>query len=241
MWLVPLLPLLSNCAKQPLLSGINDAGQASAECERYTQDKDFDKGLKCYELLKSRFRGSGVDIDGELRIADLHFQKKDYLVAAEGYKTFANYHPSHAKTPYAYYRTGVSYLKEDPKSVGRDQKHLEEAIHYLETATQTLDSEVGPIAAEKLREARTRLAQRHYRIGKFYYRTGEYRAAIPRFTDVVTYYNGLGLDEESLYLIGDSYQQLHEKERALEVLDALEKHFPNSPYRKKLAQRLGLK
>lgn len=93
---------------------------------------------------------------------------------------------------------------------------------------------------EKWRGVREKIAKRHFYVGRFYYRTGEYLSAIPRFQEVVTNYSGLGLDERALYLLGDSYVRLSEKERALDILSVFEKHFPESSYRKKLAKRIGV-
>jgi outer membrane protein assembly factor BamD len=86
-----------------------------------------------------------------------------------------------------------------------------------------------------------RIAKRHFYIGRFYHKTGEYKAAIPRFQEILTNYTGLGLDEKSLYLMGESYERIKEKERALEILSVFEQHFPESRYRKKLASKLDVK
>ncbi len=227
----------TGCAKKPFLAKAKNGDDAYLECHKLTENKDYEKAIQCFEILKSRFGGSQAAYEADLEIGDNYFRKGDYLLAAETYLSFTKLHPTHEKIDYAYYRTGLSYLRESPKPIDRNQAYLEEAMQYLNLAINA-GGEYKDIAREKLREARTRIAKRQFYIGRFYYRTGEYLSAIPRFQEVVTNYTGLGLDEKALYLLGDSYVRLSEKEKALEILGAFEKHFPESVYRKKLSKKI---
>ncbi len=223
-----------------MLSKVKTAEAAYDECHARTLKKDYEEAIECFELLKSRFNGTQIAFEADLEIADNYFRKKDYLLAADTYLAFVKLHPSHEKTGYAYYRIGLSYLKESPKAPDRDQQYLDDAIRYLETATSMTQGSLNEVAREKWKEARTRIAKRHFYVGRFYHKTGEYQSAIPRFTEIVTHYTDLGLDEKALFLLGDSYNHLAKKEEALEVLAVFEQHFPMSPYRKKLAKIIGV-
>lgn len=227
------------CAKRPYLSSAKSGDEAYQECHVLSEQKDYEKANECFEILKSRFAGSRASTEADLEIGDNYFRKKDYLLAAETYLAFVKLHPSHEQIGYAYYRAGLSYLREAPKAIDRDQQYLKEAIHYLELASGYTTGELKDVSLEKLREARVRIAKRHFYIGRFYHRTGEYLAAIPRFEEVVTQFSGLGFDERALYLLGDSYRRLNDKEKGLEILSVFEQHFPQSAYRKKLAQKIG--
>lgn len=208
------------------------------ECRKLAENKDYDRSNECLEVLKSRFGGSQAAYEADLEMGDNLFRKKEYLLASETYLTFTKLHPTNEKVGYALYRIGVCNLRQNPKSIDRDQKFLESAVQYFEAALNRTSGDLRELVKEKLAEARTRIARRHFYIGRFYYRTGEYIAAIPRFNEVVTHYSGLGLDEKSLYFMGESYMRLKEKERALEILSVFEQHFPQSQYRHKLANRL---
>ena len=229
------------CAHKPYLSSSKSGEDAYDECEKLSKDKDYDRANECLEVLKSRFAGSGAATDADLAIGDNYFRKGDYLLASESYIAFTKLHPTHEKIGYAYYRIGLCYLKENPKPIDRDQKYLETAIQYFELAMNHTSGDLRALVQEKWIEARTRIAKRHFYIGRFYHKTGEYKAAIPRFQEILTNYTGLGLDEKSLYLMGDSYERIKDKERALEILSVFEQHFPESRYRKKLASKLDVK
>lgn len=232
--------LFLSCAKEPLLSKAKSGDEAYQECHRLTVKKKHEEAIQCFELLKGRFAGTRASYQADLEIGDNYYRQGEYLLAIEAYRAFARLHPTHEKIPYAHYRIGLSYLKESPKAFDRDQQYLDDAMHYLELATSDPSGKVGDVAREKWREARTKIARRHFYVGRFYHKKGEYLSAIPRFQEIVTNYTGLGLDTKALYLLGDSYMSLSEKERALEILSVLEKHFPESPFRKKLSRRIGV-
>ena len=229
------------CSHKPYLSNAKDAGAAYEECHKLSESDDYDKANECFEVLKSRFPSSEFSYLADIDVGDNYFRKGDYLPAAETYMAFAKLHPTHDKVGYAYYKTGLCYLRENPKSIDRDQKYLETSLQYFELALPRVSGDLKEAVREKWSEARLRIARRHFYIGRFYHRTGEYLAAIPRFQEIVTNYTGLGLDEKSLYLLGDSYVRLGQKERALDILSVFEQHFPQSKYRQKLSGRLSVK
>ncbi|MBI2981624.1 MAG: outer membrane protein assembly factor BamD [Deltaproteobacteria bacterium] len=237
-WLIPLLVI--SCTKPPMLSTAKNAQDAYEECHEYTEAGHYEKANQCFDLLRSRFSGTTEAIEAEIEIADNYFRQKDYLVSAEAYRGFAKLHPAYKRIDYVYYRTGQSYLKESPKSIDRDQQHLDDAIHYFTLTMNDPASEHREIAREKWLESRKRLAGRVFYIGRHYYRAAEYRAAIPRFEEILYQYPYLGYDEEALYLLGRSYLKLGNKEKCRDILAAFDKHYPKSRYRKKLARRLDL-
>lgn len=226
------------CTKRPFLTSAKSGDEAYQECKALSEKGDHDKANECFEVLKSRFGGSSAAYAADLEIGDNYFRKGEYLLAAETFLAFVKLYPTHEKAGYAYYRIGLCYLKESPKAIDRDQQYLQSAIQYLEVAIDRTSGDLKDLAREKWIEARMRIAKRHLYIGRFYYRTGEYIAAIPRFQEVLKNYAGLGLDEKALYLLGDSYRRLSEQERALEILSVFDQHFPNSPYRKRLAGKI---
>lgn len=233
--------LFPACAKAPYLSSAKSSQAAFEECRRFSEKKDFEKASECFELLKSRFAGSSESAEADLEIADNYFRKKDFLLAAESYAAFIKLHPAHERVGYAYYKAGLSYFREAPKAVDRDQQKLKDSIPYLETAVESAGGDLNAVAQEKLKDVRRRLAQREFYVGRYYYRTGEFISAIPRFQEILANYTGLGLDEKTLYLLGDSYRKLALKEKGLEILSVFDQHFPQSDYRKKLAGKLGVK
>lgn len=239
--LVLISGFLGACATLPLLSGVNDPAVAMKECDGLADKKDYEESTKCYELLKGRFAGSPEAIEADIKIADNLYRQDDFLVAAESYAGFIKIHPTHSRLDYVYYRAGLCFLKGSPKAIDRDQQYLDNAVAYLEgNMVRFPANEYYNVSKEKWVEARTRLGRHDLYVGRFYYKTGEYLAALPRFQTVIERYADIGLDEAAYYFMGRTQLKLSRKEKALEALEALYKRYPASPYRKKLAAKLGL-
>src|SRR4030095_827503 len=130
-WIPLLLLILSaglSCGKkQFVFSGKENEEQAFEKCLELSSKKRFQEAIDCLEIYKSRFPDYRRASDGEIRIADAYFQKKEYLLAAETYKLYAKLHPTSEKLDYVYYRIGLCYLNETPQKVDRDQEHLPES------------------------------------------------------------------------------------------------------------------
>ena len=68
------------------------------------------------------------------------------------------------------------------------------------------DSELIPEAKQRLREVQEVLADREFGIGRFYYLRPAYPAAIARLESLVDRYPMYSKADESLYLLGQSYE-----------------------------------
>src|SRR3989338_4850188 len=101
-------------------------------CLQMAQKKKYEETVNCLEAFKSRHPSSPGAQEADLIIADNYFRKKDYLLAAETYQDFIKNNPYHSKADYAYYKSGISYLKNTPKAVGRDQQYLDLAVKNFE-------------------------------------------------------------------------------------------------------------
>ncbi len=246
--LFPLLTLLAlgclvaaACSSTPKYGQEKDAASAISKCNELMEKEKFEKASKCYEMLRSRFAGSGLTDDAELRIADIAFEKEDYLLAAESYRAFAKLHPAHPKLAYVYYKAGLSYLRESPKQIDRDQQYLDEAIGYFEIGIRYFPgSAYQDVTKEALKEARRRLAARELYVGRFYFKRKEYRSSLLRFAEVADRYQGLGFDEEALYLMAKAYVRLDERKKAYEVAAVLKSRHPNSAYLDRIIKDLDI-
>ncbi|EKD51497.1 MAG: hypothetical protein ACD_62C00244G0015 [uncultured bacterium] len=228
--------VLVSCAKDNSfsLTKLNQEQDISV-CQTLLKKKKYKQALSCFESVKSRHYGQDKGAVADLAIADTYFKKKEYLVAADAYRLFIEANPFHAKVPYAYYKEGLSYLKETPKAIDRDQTHLDQAISALQTVVRHYaQTPYAKIAQPYLADARLKQARKHYYIGQFYYKNREYLAAIPRFQTIITDYPKLGLDEKSFYYLIGSLKKTGQKELALKFGEIFNQHYPDSPLAKKL-------
>lgn len=207
-----------------------------APCLALLKKKKYDKAIRCLESYKSVHFGQAGAAMADLAVADSYFLKKEYLAAAEAYQIFIQSNPTHPKIPYAYYKAGVSYLKESPKAIDRDQSYLDNAIEFLGTVLNYYShTTYAKMARRYYDEARRKKAKKHFYVGRFYYKTREYLAAIPRFQTIVTEYPKLGLDEKSFYYLIRALVKTDQKDLAREYFAVFKDHYPDSSYVKKVA------
>jgi outer membrane protein assembly factor BamD len=229
------------CAPGPHFGLEADPQSAFARCEQLFEKGENEQATLCFEDIRSRFTAGNTADEAEIRLGDIYFKEKNYLLAAETYRSFIQLHPTHRRLPYVYYRTGLSYLKESPKAIDRDQEYLEEAMGFFSVGLQYFSgSSYEEATREAWREARLRVAQRKLYIGRFYFKRKEYRAALHRLAQVSDNYTGLGLDEEALYLMAEAYVRLGERKKAFEVTAHLKKRHPDSKHLNQLIHSLDI-
>lgn len=231
--------LTTSCAKEPINIGKGAPQDEIQKCMKLSDKKRFEEAVECLEIFKSKFPQGEYSTKAELAIGDNHFNRKEYLLAAQTYETFIKMHPNSADSEYAYYRTGLSYLKESPKSIDRDQQYLEKAINFLRVAAEGFTKgSYHEAAVTSLADARSRVAKREFYIGRFYYKTGQFVASIPRFITVANDYPDTVLAPEALYKLVNASGKLRMVDDSKLYYSKLMTEYPNSEWTKKAESKV---
>lgn len=211
-----------------------------SHCLELSTKKKYEEAIDCLEAFKSRYPSDTKAAEADLIIGDSYFRKKDYLLAAETYQQFLRQYPGHPKADYAYYRSGLSYIKASPKSISRDQQNLDYAVQNLQTLVQYFPSSAYfDLGKEKLKETRTKQAEKNYQIGMFYYKQKEYGSSVPRFVTIVTQYPDLGYDEKSFYYLIDALVKINQLDEARKALGYFEQRYPSSHLYKSASKKVN--
>lgn len=230
---------LCGCAKDHISIGSGDPNEEYQSCLKLASGGNHEEAIQCMEMYKARYPQTAEGKEAMLKIGDVQFQKKDYLLAAESYLAFIRLYPTHPRCDYAHYRAGVSYYKESPKAIDRDQGYLDDAIEHLRTVLVRYPrSEYAELSYATLNLALKRIARRQFYIGRFYYRTGEYIAAIPRFKELAEKYPDSGLADRALAMVVDASIKLKKLGDAKDAFGKLVTSYPNSGYTKKAERKL---
>ena len=228
------LLFLFGCGKQAVTIGRGDPDTEIKKCTELMGKKDFEEAVQCLEMFKARFANTQSAQEAELKIGDIYFNKKDYLLAAESYMAFIKLYPSSPRADYAYYRAGAAYLKEAPKAIDRDQEYVEKAIDQLLVVVRRYsNSSYYDLAVKDLNDAVRRIARRNFYVGRFYYRTGEYIACLPRFATVVNDFPHSGLADHALYYMTVASIKLGRLDDARLAFSKLSVDYPTSKWAKK--------
>lgn len=229
----------AGCAKEGFSVGKGKPEEEMKQCVKLSIKNQYEDAIRCLEVFKASYPRTRIGQEAELRIGDIYYSKKDYLLAAESYTAFLNLHPISPRGDYAHLRAGLSFLKESPKAIDRDQEYLDDAIEHLRTVHRRYpDSRYTGLARANLVIARKRVARRQFYIGRFYYRTGEYIACIPRFLEVAEGYPDSGLADRALYMAIKANLGLDHVEGAKAAFGELSTKYPDSKYTKKAEHKL---
>lgn len=164
----------------------------------------------------------------QIMAAFCYYQDNDYDQAIIAAQRFAELHPGHEDTPYAYYLIAVSYY-EQISDVGRDQNATLLALDSLEEVTRRYPA--TPYAKDaklKLDLARDHLAGKDMEVGRFYLKRGEYIAAIGRFRRVIERYQTTSHAPEALHRLTEAYLAIGLRQEAQVAAAVLGHNFPNS-------------
>ncbi|MFO1462935.1 MAG: outer membrane protein assembly factor BamD [bacterium] len=215
--------------------------QAIEKCMKLSEKKKYQQAVECLEIFKSRFPESTYALEAELNIADAYFRKKDWVLAAETYNLYTRLHPTSEKLDYAYYRAGLAYEKQLPKSIDRDLSSMNGAEENFAMVYRRFPtSPYAEMAKAKYDEIRGRGAKKDMYVGKFYFKSGQYRAAIPRFLEVLQEFPGLGYDEEALERTAIAFHRLGDTAKAQGAAQLMQEKFPNSKRTQKVLKKVGV-
>lgn len=167
----------------------------------YLRKGDYYKSAEAFQQIKDRYPFSQYSLLAALKLADIHYHRKEYEEAISAYQEFEKLHPTNEALPYVTYQTGMSYFRQ-MLGIDRDQAATKNALNEFHRLLNTYpDSPYVMEAKEKIRQCRERLAEHELYVGRFYLRTEQYRAALNRLRRLVSDYPETSAREKALALI----------------------------------------
>jgi outer membrane protein assembly factor BamD len=221
------LSLLSACASAPL-----DTQPAAlyTEGESLYESRRYDDAIAQYKKVRDAYASTDLSSLAELRIADAYYESERYIEAAAEYLQFRKLHPTHAKAPYALYRTGLCNFNQIT-GIDRDQTPQKSAVIYFEEFLRRYpQSELIKDVTEKLENVRGQQLEYELYVADFYYRTEKYTSAMQRLEGALGILPKSPLHARTLYLLGACRLKSGNTEKAREAFNRLSNDYPNSTY-----------
>ncbi|MCF8112543.1 MAG: outer membrane protein assembly factor BamD [Desulfotignum sp.] len=177
------------------------AEQLAAEGSSAFMQEKYKNAVKAYTDLKDWYPFSKYAILAELKIADAHFQLKEYDQAILAYEQFEKMHPRNEAVPYVINQIGMSWYNQ-MDTVDRDITPAKNAMaQFKRLMEQFPDNEYAKKAPDLISECIDKIAGHELYVAKFYMKTGRYQGALKRFEYIVEYYPGTDQSETALNLI----------------------------------------
>jgi outer membrane protein assembly factor BamD len=179
---------------------------------------DFKSAIEHFEKLRDWYPFSKYAILAELKIADAHYQLKEYEEAIFSYQEFENLHPLNEAIPYVVYQIGRSHF-DRIDTVDRDQTHAREALKtFRRLIRQFPDDPYAKRAEGHIHRCLQSLAGHEFYVGYFYYKGRHYPAALSRFKAVIEEFPDVGVHYRALrYIARCQKEMLVEESRVGDV------------------------
>ena len=193
-------------------------------------EKKYKDAIEKFELLRSNFPDSVPYATwAELRVADCHFFRKEYVESAAAYEEFKKVHPTYEEGAYVQFQIGMSYFNWMTTS-DRDQTMTKKALASFEYLVANYPPSLfTEKAKDKIGVCKRYLGEHEFFIGEFYYRQEKYQAAISRFEGLLEMFPKWVDEDRTLLYLGKCHLGLEQEDKARAILDRLIKEYPGSP------------
>jgi outer membrane assembly lipoprotein YfiO len=172
------LALSSGCANAPDVhddlpsaESYYNQGLATLDGRRvflFFHDVDYPRAIELFQEVIDNYPYSEFATLAELKIADIHYQRGEYELAASYYQDFVELHPRHDRVPYAIYTHGMCAFNE-MEDADRDQESTHEAVAQFRVLLERYPaSEYKADAEMRVAEAEDRLAEHELVVAEEY-------------------------------------------------------------------------
>ncbi len=194
------------------------------------------EAIKAFETVRTQYPYSRYSALSELRIADAHMKRSQYLEAIDAYRAFLRFHPTHPDAAYALGKVGEAYYAQIPKdfylmppSAEKDLSHVKEAIAaYQDLLARYPGASDTSTVQTQLQACRKKLADHEMYVARFYFKQKQWAGAALRLTGLVNAYPQVGYDGEVLLLLAQAQEHLGRLDQALASVTKLLADYPET-------------
>jgi len=225
-FLIIILSFLSSCASQP--KKVEKPADLYVEGVNLMKAKKYDKAIQKFSQVRENFPFDPISFIATVKLADVYFEKKEYVLASNIYEDFFNAHPEDENIPYVLAKLGECYERLS-LSFERDQTYTIKAIDRYTYLLNRFPTSKYSKDVEPKRDVMTqKLIDRELYIGEFYYRTFLYNASITRLEFFLKKYPNARGTDKALYYLSLSYNRLGHMEKGNYYSEQLRARYPES-------------
>jgi outer membrane protein assembly factor BamD len=204
-----------------------ERGEAAVKAEKWSDAREY------FRNVVDNYPQSPYRPDAKLALGDTYLAQRgaeNLLLAANEYREFQTFYPTHPRADYAQLQLARSYAGQ-MLAPERDQSATRDTIKEIEVFLQRYpNSSLMAEARAVERDARDRLSQATYRVGFFYFRSRWYPGAIDRFREVLADDPGFTRRDAVYYHLAESLYRTDKKAEALPYYERLLSEFEQSEF-----------
>lgn len=216
------------------------AAKLYSEAKKDLNDANYDRAVKYYEKLESRYPYGRYAQQAQLEIAYAYYKDKDMASSIAAAERFIKLHPNHPNVDYAYFLRGLANFNDDLGLLGalggqdlseRDPKAARDAFEaFKELVTRYPKSKYAPDSVQRLNYLVNALASHEVHVARYYMKRGAYVAAANRAQYALKNYPQAPANEEGLLLLVNAYDKLGMQDLRNDAERVMKANFPNSKY-----------
>lgn len=208
-----------------------------AEAEEKMKSRDYDKAIKYFQILESRYPHGNYATQAQLETAYAQYKKNDPISCIATADRFIKLHPNHPNVDYAYYIKGLATFNErgimekltKQEIDDRDPKTLRQSFLSLkELVTRYPNSRYVKDATLRMTYLANTLASHELHVARYYMKRQAYVAAINRCKYVLENFSETPAIEEALVITISAYDLLGMDDLKQDTYRILQKNFPES-------------
>lgn len=216
-----------------------NAEKFRAEAQKHVDSGNYEKAIKLYEMLESRYPFGESSAQTQLDIAYAYYKNGEPESALAATDRFIKMNPRNPHVDYAYYLKGlVNYNRDigfidrflptdisqrDPGSAREAYKNFEELTRRFPGSRYLADSRLRMIAL------RNNLAMHDVHVARYYMKRKAYIAAANRASKVIENYQKTPAVPYALQVLEAAYQELGLKQHANDVKRIYTLNYPDGP------------
>jgi len=216
-----------------------NAARFRKEADTALKNGSYDKSIKIYEALQSRYPFGSNSAQTELDIAYAYFKNGDADSAVAAADRFIKTNPRSPGVDYAYYLKGLVNYNRDIGFIDRflptdaSQRDPGNARVAYDTFAELIrrfpDSKYVADSQQRMIALRNNLAMHDVHVARFYMKRKAYIAAVDRASYVVEKYQRTPAVPYALQILQEAYTQLDMPELAKDTARVYELNYPNGP------------
>jgi len=216
-----------------------DAKKFHEQAKSSMEAKNYQKAIKLYETLESRYPFGDYAAQTQLDVAYAYYKNDDPEAAIAAVDRFIKIHPRNPSVDYAYYLKGLVNFN---RSIGfierflptdatqRNPSNVKEAYdNFDELVRRFPNSKYAPDAKQRMLALRNNLAMYEIHVARFYIKRRAYVAAANRGSYVVKEFQRTPAVPYALKVMEEAYTKLGLDDLAADAKRVYDQNYPDGP------------